>query len=46
VRTPEPEPVAVFEPGPPAEDDPLTRGESEVELEQPKPRKKRQARSR
>jgi hypothetical protein len=46
VRTPEPEPVAVFEPEPPAEDDPLTRGESEVELEQPKPRKKRQARSR
>jgi len=41
-----PEPVAVFEPEPPAEDDPLTRGESEAELEQPKPRKKRQARSR
>jgi hypothetical protein len=40
------EPVAVFEPEPPAEDDPLTRGESEAELEQPKPRKKRQARSR
>jgi hypothetical protein len=48
VRKPEPEldPVSAAEPGPPAEDDPLTRGESEVELEQPKPRKKRQARSR
>jgi len=39
-------PVAELAPEPPAEDEPLTRGGSEVEVEQPKPRKKRQARSR
>jgi hypothetical protein len=42
----QPEPVAELAPEPPAEDEPLTRGESEIEVEQPKPRNKRQARSR